>query len=215
VPTPPRDRALRKDAQRNRAEVFSAAERVFARAGLAASIEEIAEEAGVGVGTVYRRFGSKAELIEALFAERMAEVVAMIQRCAAAATGREALESVLREFVGLQTRSRAVRELMFGDVEQEATRLRSQVEPLLTAIVERAKTEGAVRGDFAATDIPVLTHAVSAVAAGMPDGGTELAHRHLELLIKGIAATPDPAPVPPPLPDDRFADWLRAATRER
>jgi len=215
VTSPTPDRALRKDAQRNREDVFAAAERVFAREGLAASIDAIAAEAGVGVGTVYRRFGSKADLIEALFTERLGEAMALIERCAAAPTGREALESVLREFVGLQTRSRAVRELMFGDVEHEAMRLRRDVEPLLTRIVERAKAEGAVRPDFAATDIPVLTHAVSAVAAGMPDGGRELAHRHLELLIKGLAATPDAASVPPPLPDDRFTDWLAAVVRER
>ena len=213
MPTTPR--ALRKDAQRNRDEVFAAAERVFARAGLGASIEAIAAEAGVGVGTVYRRFGSKAELVEALFTERLSEVIGIIGRCAAAPTGRAALESVLRAFVDLQTRSRAVRELMFDDVETEATRLRRDVEPLLTGIVERAKAEGAVRADFAATDIPVLTHSVSAVAAGMPDGGRELAQRHIELLIKGIAATPDAASVPPPLPDDRFADWLGAVARGR
>ncbi|GAA5030905.1 TetR/AcrR family transcriptional regulator [Microbacterium fluvii] len=205
-------RPLRRDAQRNRAEVLAAAERVFARAGLAASIEEIAAEAGVGVGTVYRRIGSKGELIEALFTERMSEVTGMIERCAAAPTGREALESVLRTFVDIQTRSRAVQELMFADIEAEAARLRREVEPQLTAIVARAQAEGAVRSDFAATDIPVLTHAISTVAA-MPDGGRALAERHLELLIKGLAATPDTASVPPPLPDDRFADWLRSLAR--
>ena len=204
------DRRLRKDAQRNRDGIFESAERVFARAGLDATVEEIAADAGVGVGTVYRRFGSKAGLIDALFADRMAEVGSLIRECAAAPSGREALESVLRVFVELQTRSRAIQQLMFTDVEHQAARLRSEVEPLLTAIVQRARSEGAVRADFAATDIPLLTRAASLVAEGMPDGGRELSHRFLELMIKGIADTPDGVAVPQPLPDSRFPEWLAA-----
>lgn len=206
---------LRRDAQRNRDQVFAAAERVFAREGLGAPMDAIAAEAGVGVGTVYRRFGSKAGLVDALFAERNAEMADVIRRCAEASTGAEALDAVLRAFVEVQARSRAVQQIVFTDAEEDAARLRAQIEPLLTAIVDRAKAEGAVRADFAATDIPILTHAISGVAVAMPDGGAELARRHLELLLKGIRPSADERPVPGPLPDERFADWLRALSRVR
>lgn len=208
-------RPLRSDAVRNRERVFAAAERVFARAGLGASIEEIATEAGVGVGTVYRHFGSKPALIEALFVERIAEAVDGIERCADAPSGREALDATLRLFVGLQSRSRALQEVMVSDAGARAAQLRDEVEPLLTRIIERAKAEGAVRSDLAATDIPILTFAVAAGAAAMGERGQELARRHLELLIKGIGPTEDPVVIPPPLADDRFGDWLRAVGNAR
>lgn len=206
-------RALRRDAARNQEEVLSAAERVFAREGLEASIESIAREAGVGVGTVYRRFQSKAGLIDALFADRVAEMADAIRGCAEASTGRESLHRVLRLFVDFQSRNRAAQQLVFTDGETEASRLRADIEPLLTSIIDRAKAEGAVREDFAATDIPLMTHAIADIATRMPEGGLALAQRHLELLIKGISPTPDDTPVPGPLPDERFGDWLGSVAR--
>ncbi|MFF7985776.1 hypothetical protein ACFZDK_42830 [Streptomyces sp. NPDC007901] len=75
----------------------------------------------------------------------------------------------------------------------------------------QALFEGAVREDFTATDFALLIHAASSAAARMETHGPELASRHIELLIKGIAATPDPTPVPAPLADDDFQAWMRAA----
>ncbi|MEQ6899225.1 helix-turn-helix domain-containing protein [Microbacterium sp. KR10-403] len=202
-------RRLRQDAVRNRADVLAAAERVFARRGLEATVEDIAAEAGVGVGTVYRRFGSKSELIQTLYRERLDQVLELIDHCAALPTGRQALHAVMRAFVDLQTLSRAQQQLLFSTEAPDAGVLRTEVEPRLTAIIERAKAEGAVRADFAATDVPVLTHAVTDAATRLPDGGRELAVRHLELLLKGLAPGEDEVPIPPPLPDERFAQWLQ------
>nr|WP_241740072.1 MULTISPECIES: TetR/AcrR family transcriptional regulator [Microbacterium] len=201
---------MRKDAARNRDDVLAAAERVFAREGLGASVETIARESGVGVGTVYRRFGSKAGLVDALFTDRVSEMADAIRECAAVGSGRDALHRVLRVYVDFQSHNRAVRELLLIDIEHGAEHLRAEIEPLLSAIIDRAKAEQAVRADFTATDIPLLTHAIADIATRMPGIGAELARRHLELLIKGLAPTPDDVPVPAPLPDARFGEWLRA-----
>src|ERR1700754_1434289 len=65
------DRPLRKDAERNRQRILTAAGELFAERGLCVTLDDVAHHAGVGVGTVYRRFPDKAELIDALFAQRM------------------------------------------------------------------------------------------------------------------------------------------------
>src|SRR5438132_10729221 len=77
IPTPPLERAQRADAIRNRKRVLDAARRCMARKGLDAQIEEIARAAGLGVGTVYRHFPTKEDLVEALAMarfERLAEL---------------------------------------------------------------------------------------------------------------------------------------------
>src|SRR3954462_1928388 len=77
--SPPTDRPLRRDAERTRQRILEAAREAFAEGGLAVTLDEIAHRAGVGVGTVYRRFPDKEELIDALFEERMGELVALAE----------------------------------------------------------------------------------------------------------------------------------------
>lgn len=206
-------RSLRTDAARNRARILEAAEGVFAREGLAASMGDIAQAAGLGVGTLYRRFASKSALVEAIFQHRIDDLAAVVDRCRAQPSAWEGLATLMRLYVDALARDRAVMELATEVREPAVRALRERVVPAMTDLVERAKSEGAVRRDFAASDIPVLTHAIGAIAHSMPSGGPRLARRHLELLLKGIAATPDPVPIPPPLADDDFGAWLRATTR--
>ena len=68
-------RPLRADAERNRARILVAARELFTERGLHVSLDEVAERAGLGVGTVYRRFASRAELIDAVFADQVDEMV--------------------------------------------------------------------------------------------------------------------------------------------
>src|SRR2546423_1062608 len=70
-------RPLRRDAERNRQRILAAAAEVFNERGLEVSLDEIARHAGVGVGTVYRRFRTKEELIEALFMDRLDSIAAI------------------------------------------------------------------------------------------------------------------------------------------
>src|SRR5688500_1594373 len=70
-------RPLRADAERNRARILAAAAEVFAERGLDVSLDDIAAHAGVGVGTVYRRFPDKDALIDALFEDKIDRVVAL------------------------------------------------------------------------------------------------------------------------------------------
>ncbi|WP_159500044.1 TetR/AcrR family transcriptional regulator [Microbacterium sp. 18062] len=204
-------RALRTDAARNRARILEAAEAVFARDGLAASMGDIAQAAGLGVGTLYRRFESKSALVEAIFRHRIDDLAAVIDRCRAQPSAWDGLTMLMRLYVGALARDRAVMELATEVTEPALRVLRERIVPALADLVERAQSEGALREDFTAADVPVLTHAIGAIAHSMPSGGPRLAQRHLELLLKGIAATPDPVPIPPPLADEDFGVWLQAA----
>ena len=71
-------RALRKDAERNRQRVVDAARDLFAQRGLEATLNDVAHHANVGVGTVYRRFATKQELLDAIFESAIDQMVALL-----------------------------------------------------------------------------------------------------------------------------------------
>ena len=73
-------RPLRRDAARNRQRILKAASEVFTELGLEVSLDEVARHAGVGVGTVYRRFGTKEDLVAALFVDRVEKVATLAER---------------------------------------------------------------------------------------------------------------------------------------
>jgi AcrR family transcriptional regulator len=206
-------RPVRSDVRRNRDRLLRAALQVFGERGLDASVEQVAAAAGVGVGTVYRHFGSKDGLVNALFEEALSQAIAIVGRCAEAPTGWEALCRTMRVFSSSQLSNRALLRIMRQSGRSPAEVLTASIAPLLSEIIDRAKAEGAVRADFAATDMATLTHAASGVAVALPEIGPGLARRHVELLLKGIAASPDLTPIPGPLSDEQFTDWLSAVAR--
>src|SRR6201747_135225 len=75
----PTSRPLRKDAAENRERLLTAASELFAERGLNVTLNDIAHHAGVGVGTAYRRFANKEEVIDALFEQRLMEVASVAQ----------------------------------------------------------------------------------------------------------------------------------------
>lgn len=191
---------------------MAAARQLLAGRGLSITMEDVASQAGVGVGTIYRGFGSKQALIDALVAESIERVEAEIAACVAAPTGWQGLQQVFRRYVQLQVEDRAFHELLLRPPVVVSQMLRARVAPLLEDVVERAKSEGAVRADLAAIDVPVLTHAIASGINPASPLSRRVARRHVELLLKGIAAGPDTVPVPEPLLDEEFPGWMEAAT---
>src|SRR5437764_4872179 len=83
-PSPaPAERPLRRDAERNRRLILDTARAAFAEGGLRVTLDEIARRAGLGVGTVYRRFADKEALVDALFEDGIAELAAGAERALA------------------------------------------------------------------------------------------------------------------------------------
>jgi AcrR family transcriptional regulator len=191
---------LRADAQRNRRRILDAAAEVFAERGLEASLDQVAEKAGVGVGTVYRRFPDKETLIEELFESRLSEFVAIAEECAAMDDAWEGLTRFIAEGSLLQGKDMGLRELMLGPGGLDrklAVRPKAILAPLVGDMVERAKKSGQLRPDFETLDVPVAEIMLSQVIDVTGEVAPDAWRRHLTMFVDGMRAenaTPLPSP---------------------
>lgn len=208
------DRPLRADAERNRQRILAAAGDVFAERGLHATMDEVAERAGVGVGTVYRRFPSRDELVLTLFEERLEQYAHLAEECLADPDPAAGLFGYLERSLALQAADRGLKELLHAQVHQRGRgdRVRDRILPVLEQLVERAHAAGALRDDVTAGDLPMASVMIGAVADVGHGVAPELWRRCLVLLIDGLRARgEEPTPAPPPLDiatlDRAFASW--------
>ena len=137
---------LRRDAERNRERILAHARRLVAESGLGVSHDEIARAAEMGVGTVYRRFPRKEELLEELFGEHVERLVQMAQDAAASPSAWEGLRRFLDQVLELQVADRGMRELLSGTphAPRLARHVREQVAPVVAGLLRRAQEEGDV-----------------------------------------------------------------------
>src|SRR5436190_5496904 len=146
---------LRADAERNRRRILDAAGELFAAKGLAVGLDEIARHAGVGVGTAYRRFAGKEELIEALFEDRLEQVPALAERSAADPDAFAGLVAFIQGAVELQSNDQGLKELFFGSPHAAARvrEARERIFPAIEDMLARAKAAGQLRPDVGETDV--------------------------------------------------------------
>jgi AcrR family transcriptional regulator len=194
------DRPLRRDAERNRQRILEVAGEAFAEEGLAITLDEIARRAGVGVGTVYRRFPDKEQLIEALFEERIGEMVALAEeslRCVDAWTG---LITFLEAATAAHADDRGLKEVALSGVHgrDRVARARQLMLPLVTRLVARAHEEGTLRPDVQATDLPLLQLMLGSLSECTRDVDPEVWRRFLGILTDGLRTRRDgPSPLAP------------------
>jgi AcrR family transcriptional regulator len=147
---------VRADALRNRERLVDVAQEAFARDGVDTSLEEIARAAGVGIGTLYRRFPSRDDLIAAVLTEKYLYLVEHAGELAAALPPREALAQWLRVLIGhiatYRGLSMAVKEAMH-DLSTALGRTCEDMIQAGTALLTRAQDEGLVRPDVAFADV--------------------------------------------------------------
>jgi AcrR family transcriptional regulator len=204
---PASERPLRSDAQRNRLRILQAAREVFADRGLDASLDQIAAHAGVGVGTVYRRFPDKDALIDALFEDRIDEIAAAGQSALSASDPWEGLVDFLQQANGLLSRDRGLRQVLLSRGAHKTERAREKIVPIATELVARAQRAGSLRADLDPLDLPVIQLMVSAIADMTREVSPELWQRALTIIIDGLATTRKaPTPLPgKPLDRDQLA----------
>jgi len=207
-------RPLRADAARNRARLIAAAKEVFAARGLDATMDEVARRAGVGVGTAYRRFRNRDDLIAALFEERLDEFMALLEESLADADPWRGLTSFLERWMEMQAADRGFKELLLQSAEGRERMLlfRAHIRPLVAELVRRARDAGELRADVVEDDVLLVSLMTGAVADFATDVEPELWRRALALLLDGLRATgASPLPVGP-LDADQ-ADRAMAAWR--
>jgi AcrR family transcriptional regulator len=151
------DRRRRSDALRNRDKVLAAAEQALASAGVGVPLDEIARQAGVGAGTVYRHFPSKDALIEAVVASRMARMAADARSAAAQADPGSAFFGFFARMVGWIAFNKAlVAALDRRTGLAAASGSKREFQAALSELRVRAQRAGAIRGDVDDDDVVAL-----------------------------------------------------------
>lgn len=186
--TTPTPRPRRADAQRNYDKLVSAARDVFAEQGTDASLERIAEHAGVGIGTLYRNFPSRQALLEAVYIVQ-AEQIAEFAEGLSGLEPWEALSAWLHEYVGFAKSKRALADELFNYVDRDdqvfkqcGTTIVGAGEPLL----KRAQEAGVARPDAEFLDVGRMIGGIANVS-GVDD---EQIGRMVDLAIDGLRYTP-------------------------
>ncbi|MCW2622002.1 MAG: TetR family transcriptional regulator [Frankiales bacterium] len=182
------ERPLRADAERNRQRILEVAQEVFAEQGLDAGFDEIARRAGLGVGTVYRRFPDRDGLVEALFEQRLTDIVALARAGCAEPEPWAAFCHFVERTLAMQVADRGLKELLACDDHDSPlmVRARDRLTPAVSELVQRTKDGGGLRHDVEVNDVVALTTLLSpASTTEQPD----LWRRYLTLVLDGMRAS--------------------------
>ncbi len=195
----PPTRAPRADAERNRRRVLGAAAHVFAERGAAATLNDVARAAGVGVGTVYRKFPDKEAMLDALFDAKI-----------------DALAHLADEASAIQDAGAAIRALLLGVMEKRATdrgldailtapgrsarfseELGRRFAPTVDRLIARAIDAGELRPEFTGQEVCLLGFMVGKVADITRTTDPDAWRRYAQLLIDGTRPSADTEPLSP------------------
>jgi AcrR family transcriptional regulator len=203
---------LRRDAARNRERVLAAARAVIAELGTEFPVDEVARRAGVGVGTIYRRFPTKADLIDAVALPLFERTLALAEEALAHTPSEEGFDLYVRRVARFHAaEGLGVRRLWSAEIGQS---VRARIRPILIELLTRAIAGGTLRSDFSYGDAQVLMWSLSTVIDAAK-ASPSVWKRHLDLLLDGVRPGP-PRPlvaVSGRMRWDRVDDGLDARTR--
>jgi AcrR family transcriptional regulator len=193
------ERVLRADARRNREAVVAAAKRLFADEGLDAQMPDVAKAAKVGVGTVYRHFPTKEDLIAALAAERFERLAEKAREGIAAEDPWEGLCEFIRYAAQIQADDRGLCEVMGSRPEvMNVSALAVGLDELCEKLVKRAQRAGDLRKDLEWEDIPMIACGLGRITPAEMGPASGRWPRLVEIIIDGLRA-PGSTKLPKPL----------------
>jgi AcrR family transcriptional regulator len=179
-------RKPRADAQRNRQRILDVAKEAFTRSGADTSLDDIAKQAGVGPGTLYRHFPTRGDLLAAVYRTGVEELVAAERRFALALPPIEALRAWMLLFVDYIAAKQIIAPALntfVGGVSKLYEGSRPKIQGAIEALVRRAIKSGQVRKDLEPFDLLRALVGVSNVSSG-PDW-QQSARRLVDILITG------------------------------
>ncbi len=177
---------LRADARKNEEAILEAAKLVFSSSGVDAPIREIAGKAGVGLGTLYRRFPTRADLVAAVFRREVDVCADAAPTLSAHSCPLDALSTWLMQYTGfLATKQGLAAALRSGDATFATLPeyFRARFEPALASLLAAAADAGVVRRDIAPFD---LLRAIGNLSVSSDNDGIEHTERMIRLLIDGL-----------------------------
>lgn len=191
-------RPLRKDAERNRKRVIDAARDLFAVRGLEPSLNDVAHHAGVGVGTVYRRFTTKEELLEAIFEDALDQLTALAESALLHEDSWDGLAWYVERMCELTATDRGLREIAFSKAYGgiRVTAAQERLVPVMTRLVERAQNDGYLRPELAPADMPVFGLLAGTVSEFAGHVNADLWRRYVGILLDGMRSRSDQGRLP-------------------
>jgi AcrR family transcriptional regulator len=188
------DRPMRADAQRNRARLLEAAVRAFSQEGPEVTLDAIAKDAGVGIGTLYRHFPTRESLVEAAYRNELARLCDAVPELLADRPPDEATRRWMDLFVDYMTTKRGMADALRAVIASGRNpyeHSRGQLISAITALLRAAGEAGALRRDIEPADVLASLGGVSLTAGELAQ--REQAGRLLDLLMDGLRYQGSPA----------------------
>ena len=210
------NRLLRADAERNRQRIVEAARAVFAERGLDAPLEAIAQRAGVGQATLYRRFPRREDLVVACFAPKLAEYAAAVDEALAAPDAWAGFCAFVEQVCAMQAADRGVQDVLTTTfpTARAVEAQRARAFERLTELIRRAQAQGGLRADFVPEDVVLLLMANAGVVQAMRAAAPEAWRRFVGLTLDALRADRAHPLPPPPTPAQTYRAMLGASRAE-
>jgi AcrR family transcriptional regulator len=183
-------RPLRRDAAKNKEKLLGAALAVFAEHGLEGSVDEVARVAGVGMGTLYRRFPTKQALVDELVGSARRELLALARTCAELHDG-SGLENLLVLAGQLQAGQLGCLQRIWDHSDAEIDAM-EKFRDIVRDLLVDGQARGRIRPDITGTDISMILWSLRGVIETTRDVAPNIWRRHLELLIAGLRPPSSP-----------------------
>jgi AcrR family transcriptional regulator len=210
------ERRLRADAERNKAAIVAAARDVFAEHGLEAPLEEIAQRAGVGIATLYRRFPVREQLVAAALIDKVTQYAAAAAEAAAASDPWAGFVRYVGRICELQAADRGLSDLLSMTLasDERIEQLRATANAQVICLIERAKEAGKLRADFVGEDLLVLLIASAAVAQATQADAPDTWRRFVALVLDAFERG-DRSPLPRAPSTEQMARAMERLAAER
>ena len=178
---------MRADARQNQERLLDVAAQAFAREGTGASLKAIAKEAGVGIGTLYRRFPTRETLVEAVYRNEVTGLCAAAPDLLASQPALDALRAWMAGFVDLMATKHGMGEALRAVLGSEDDRMRTRylLRDALAVLLDAGVAQGVIRDGLDPYDVLMALGGLTLIAEG--GGQRGMALRLVELLISGVA----------------------------